>query len=216
MNPIVTFQMQNGKTFKAELYPDKAPNTVNNFLYLVNKGYYNGVIFHRVIAGFMIQGGDPDGTGTGGPGYHIKGEFSGNGFTQNDLLHELVAERFPRPWDERHYGWRVAKNVYLEYARMFEWPDSEHKENEEKEAFCYALRNQFGVLVDGTVVPCCLDHAGDIPLGNLFEQQLDEILASPRARAIYDGFTRHVAVEPLCRRCGYSAVIRKLLVRGKE
>ena len=70
-----------------ELYPDKAPNTVNNFLSLVNKGYYNGLIFHRVIAGFMIQGGDPNGTGTGGPGYHIKGEFSSNGFKQNDVKH---------------------------------------------------------------------------------------------------------------------------------
>lgn len=87
-NPIVTFEMENGKTFKAVLYPEKAPNTVNNFLSLVNKGFYNGVIFHRIIAGFMIQGGDPDGRGTGGPGYHIKGEFSGNGFTQNDLKHE--------------------------------------------------------------------------------------------------------------------------------
>ena len=87
-NPIVTFEMENGKTFKAELYPEKAPNTVNNFLSLVNKGFYNGIIFHRVIAGFMIQGGDPEGRGTGGPGYHIKGEFSGNGFTQNDLKHE--------------------------------------------------------------------------------------------------------------------------------
>lgn len=87
MNPIVTFEMENGKTFKAELYPEKAPNTVNNFLSLVNKGYYNGLIFHRVIAGFMIQGGDPNGTGTGGPGYHIKGEFSGNGFAQNDIAH---------------------------------------------------------------------------------------------------------------------------------
>ena len=86
-NPIVTFEMENGKTFKAELYPDKAPNTVNNFLSLVQKGYYNGLIFHRVIAGFMIQGGDPNGTGTGGPGYHIKGEFAGNGFTQNDIQH---------------------------------------------------------------------------------------------------------------------------------
>ena len=86
-NPIVTFEMENGKIFKAELYPEKAPNTVNNFLFLVNKGFYNGIIFHRVIAGFMIQGGDPNGTGTGGPGYHIKGEFSGNGFTQNDLNH---------------------------------------------------------------------------------------------------------------------------------
>lgn len=87
-NPIVTFEMENGKTFKAELYPDKAPNTVNNFLSLVNKGFYDGVIFHRVIAGFMIQGGDPDGKGTGGPGYRIKGEFSSNGFKQNDIAHE--------------------------------------------------------------------------------------------------------------------------------
>ncbi len=87
-NPIVTFEMENGKTFKAELYPDKAPNSVNNFLSLVQKGFYDGVIFHRVIAGFMIQGGDPDGRGTGGPGYQIKGEFSSNGFTQNDIKHE--------------------------------------------------------------------------------------------------------------------------------
>ena len=87
-NPIVTFQMADGKVFKAELYPDKAPNTVNNFLDLINQGFYNGVIFHRVIPGFMIQGGDPDGNGTGGPGYRIQGEFSGNGFTQNDILHE--------------------------------------------------------------------------------------------------------------------------------
>lgn len=88
MNPIVTFEMENGKTFKAELYPEKAPNTVNNFISLVKKGFYNGLIFHRVIAGFMIQGGDPNGMGTGGPGYHIKGEFSSNGFKGNDLSHE--------------------------------------------------------------------------------------------------------------------------------
>ena len=87
-NPIVTFEMENGKIFKAELYPEKAPNTVNNFISLVKKGYYDGLIFHRVIAGFMIQGGDPTGTGTGGPGYKIKGEFAGNGFAQNDLSHE--------------------------------------------------------------------------------------------------------------------------------
>ena len=87
MNPIVTFEMENGKIFKAELYPDKAPNTVNNFLSLVNNGYYDGIIFHRVIAGFMIQGGDPKGTGMGGAGYHIKGEFSANGFKGNDISH---------------------------------------------------------------------------------------------------------------------------------
>ncbi len=86
-NPIVTFEMEDGKTFSAELYPDKAPNTVNNFLSLVKRGFYDGLIFHRVIEGFMIQGGDPNGTGTGGPGYHIRGEFSSNGFAKNDIKH---------------------------------------------------------------------------------------------------------------------------------
>lgn len=85
-NPIVTFEMADGKTMKAELYPEIAPNTVNNFIGLIKKGFYDGVIFHRVINGFMIQGGDPEGTGMGGPGYGIKGEFSQNGF-QNDLKH---------------------------------------------------------------------------------------------------------------------------------
>ena len=85
-NPVITIEMTNGDIIKAELYPDVAPNTVNNFLSLVNKGFYNGLIFHRVIKGFMIQGGCPDGNGMGGPGYCIKGEFSHNGF-QNDLAH---------------------------------------------------------------------------------------------------------------------------------
>ena len=85
-NPIVTFEMENGDVFKAELYPQVAPNTVNNFISLVKKGFYDGLIFHRVIAGFMIQGGDPKGTGTGGPGYSIRGEFNSNRF-KNDLKH---------------------------------------------------------------------------------------------------------------------------------
>ena len=85
-NPVITIEMTNGDLIKAELYPDVAPNTVNNFLSLVNKEFYNGLIFHRVIKGFMIQGGCPDGNGMGGPGYCIKGEFSHNGF-QNDLAH---------------------------------------------------------------------------------------------------------------------------------
>ena len=85
-NPIVTIEMENGDVMKAELYPEIAPNTVNNFISLVNKGFYDGVIFHRVIRGFMIQGGDPEGTGMGGPGYGIKGEFAQNGFA-NDLKH---------------------------------------------------------------------------------------------------------------------------------
>ena len=85
-NPIVTFTMENGDTMKAELYPEVAPNTVNNFISLVKKGFYDGLIFHRIISGFMIQGGDPDGTGMGGPGYSIKGEFSYNG-VDNNLKH---------------------------------------------------------------------------------------------------------------------------------
>lgn len=85
-NPIVTFEMENGDIMKAELYPEIAPNTVNNFISLVQNGFYDGLIFHRVIRGFMIQGGCPDGTGMGGPGYTIKGEFSQNGYA-NDLRH---------------------------------------------------------------------------------------------------------------------------------
>lgn len=85
-NPIVTFTMEDGSVIKAELYPEVAPVSVNNFISLINKNYYDGLIFHRVIKGFMIQGGCPDGTGMGGPGYCIKGEFTQNGFT-NDLKH---------------------------------------------------------------------------------------------------------------------------------
>lgn len=85
-NPVVTMKIKNGSDIKIELYPDAAPNTVNNFIHLVQKGFYDGLIFHRVIQGFMIQGGDPDGTGMGGPGYGIKGEFKINGF-DNSLKH---------------------------------------------------------------------------------------------------------------------------------
>ena len=86
-NPIVTIEMESGGVMKAELYPEIAPNTVNNFISLVRSGFYDGLIFHRVIPGFMIQGGDPEGTGSGGPGYEIAGEFASNGFAQNDLKH---------------------------------------------------------------------------------------------------------------------------------
>ena len=85
-NPVVTIKMQSGEVMKAELYPEIAPNTVNNFIHLAKSGFYDGLIFHRVIAGFMIQGGDPEGTGMGGPGYTIRGEFARNGF-RNDLKH---------------------------------------------------------------------------------------------------------------------------------
>ncbi len=129
--------------------------------------------------------------------------------SKNNEIIELIAEHSPRPWKERNDGWRLADNLYIEFDKMFEWPQEENKEYSCEESFCYALRNQIGVLVDGTVVPCCLDSAGAINLGNLFEQPLEEILESPRAKAIYDGFTNHKAVEPLCRRCGYVSVTKR-------
>ena len=88
-NPIVTIELENGQVMRGELYPEKAPNTVSNYIALANSGYYDGLIFHRVIPGFMIQGGCPNGTGMGGPGYQIRGEFSGNGFEKNDIKHTL-------------------------------------------------------------------------------------------------------------------------------
>lgn len=126
--------------------------------------------------------------------------------TQNNEIHRLISQQLPKPWTERSDGWKIAKNIYLEYDKMFEWPDEKHSEYQEPEVFCYGLRNQIGVLVDGSVVPCCLDHDGTITLGNLHESTLQEILTSPRAKAIYEGFSRHEAVEELCRKCGYANV----------
>ena len=102
-NPIVTITMEDGGVIKAELYPEVAPNTVRNFVSLVSDGFYNGVIFHRVIPGFMIQGGDPNGTGMGGPGYHIAGEFAMNGF-QNDLRHTRGVLSMARAMDPNSAG----------------------------------------------------------------------------------------------------------------
>lgn len=102
-NPIVTIEMENGDIMKAELYPEIAPNTVNNFISLVQKGFYNGTIFHRVIKGFMLQGGDPEGTGMGGPGYCIRGEFSQNGF-ENNLAHDPGVLSMARAMDPDSAG----------------------------------------------------------------------------------------------------------------
>ena len=102
-NPIVTIEMENGGVMKAELYPAIAPNTVNNFISLVKKGFYDGTIFHRVIPGFMIQGGDPEGSGMGGPGYSIKGEFTGNGFN-NELRHTKGVLSMARTMDPNSAG----------------------------------------------------------------------------------------------------------------
>ena len=103
MRKIVTFEMENGKTMKAELYPDIAPVTVKNFIELVQKGFYDGLIFHRVIPGFMIQGGDPNGNGMGGPGYSIKGEFAANGIP-NPLKHERGVLSMARAMDPNSAG----------------------------------------------------------------------------------------------------------------
>lgn len=127
----------------------------------------------------------------------------------NDRVIQLMEYFQPQPWTERSDGWKLTDNLYLEYDRMFEWPDSQQDEFPESEMFCYALRNQIGVLVDGSVVPCCLDHEGDITLGNLFHQSLDEVLISTRAKRLYDGFSNHLAVESLCRKCGYAAVTKQ-------
>ncbi len=103
-NPTFTITMEDGKVMSGELYPDKAPNSVNNFIALAKSGFYNGLIFHRVIPGFMIQGGCPQGTGTGGPGYSIKGEFAANGFSQNDIVHDRGVLSMARAMDPDSAG----------------------------------------------------------------------------------------------------------------
>ena len=122
--------------------------------------------------------------------------------SRNAAILSALESVFPPPWQEGRRGTRLADGVFLEWGERFEWPDLEAEEN--APSFCYGLRDQVGVLADGTVVPCCLDHEGDIPLGNLLRQPLQEILDTPRASAIYDGFSRRQAAEALCRRCGYA------------
>ncbi len=122
---------------------------------------------------------------------------------RNQEILEQLRLYFPEPWQQEPRGIRIGQKIYLENGDKFDWPELSLEEGND-EVFCYGLRDQIGVLCDGTVVPCCLDHEGDIPLGNLFEQSMAEILESPRAKAIYDGFSQRKAVEPLCRRCGYA------------
>lgn len=130
--------------------------------------------------------------------------------SRNDAIHQLIARHIAQDgWTQRYDGWKLAEKIYLEYDQMFEWPDEAHSQCGADEVFCYALRNQIGVHVDGTVVPCCLDHDGSVRLGNLFEQSLSDILSSPRATALYEGFSRHRATEELCRKCDYAAVTKR-------
>ena len=121
----------------------------------------------------------------------------------NEQIEGRLEDAFPKPWKKSREGWKLRENVWLEPGDLFDWPDLEADDRGER-CFCYALRDQIGVLCDGTVVPCCLDHEGDIPLGNLFEDDLETILNSERAQRIRDGFSRRTASEELCRRCGFA------------
>ena len=126
---------------------------------------------------------------------------------ENAKILDLLATRFPRPWTPSRTGERLAERVYLDRAEIFDWPDLD-SEGENARHGCYGLRDQLGVLCDGTVVPCCLDHDGELALGNLLTETLEEILNRPRAQAILAGFRRREAVEMLCKRCGYAGRFR--------
>lgn len=121
----------------------------------------------------------------------------------NPQIEALLQAVFPGPWETRGQGKKLRDRVWLEPGDKFDWPDLSAEDYGES-CFCHGLRDQIGVLCDGTVVPCCLDHEGDIPLGDLFESQLSDILAGERARRIYQGFSGRKAAEELCRRCGYA------------
>lgn len=132
---------------------------------------------------------------------------AGGDNSENAQILALLHEAFPDVWTQCPRNLRLAERVFLEHGDKFDWPSLSSPESDVR--FCYGLRDQIGILCDGTVVPCCLDSEGSIPLGNLFEQELDAILASPRSRAIYDGFSSHQAREELCRRCGYASRFKK-------
>ena len=122
---------------------------------------------------------------------------------ENAHIIELLAASFPKPWAPSRTGERLAGRIFLDRAEIFDWPDPEAKVENAAHS-CYGLRDQLGVLCDGTVVPCCLDHEGDLALGNLLTEELGAILEKPRTQAILAGFRRGEAVEELCRRCGYA------------
>ncbi len=119
-----------------------------------------------------------------------------------EILNAMEAV-FPKPWVSQRKGIQIGQRIFLEYGDKFDWPDLGASDGGDQ-VFCYGLRDQIGVLCDGTVVPCCLDHEGDVALGNLFEETLEEILAKPRTIAICDGFQNKNAAEELCRKCGYA------------
>ncbi len=132
--------------------------------------------------------------------WNLDGKAEGALNEKNGQILDSMHDKFGGEWQTTRSGYRLAERVFLEWGDKFDWPDIGGDVISES-GFCYGLRDQVGVLCDGTVVPCCLDRDGDMALGNLFENTLDEILSSPRARAIYDGFTSHRCTEELCKRC---------------
>lgn len=132
--------------------------------------------------------------------WNLDGRTDGALNLKNDTILSMMHEYFPEEWQTTRSGYRLSDRVFLEWGDKFDWPTINGDVLSES-GFCYGLRDQIGVFCDGTVVPCCLDRNGDIALGNLFSDDLEEILASARARAIYDGFTRHECTEELCKRC---------------
>lgn len=143
---------------------------------------------------------------------------------ENEEVMRFIEKYVPKPWKERPDGFRLCDHLYLEFDRKFEWPNFENDikkgddnknegNGENREVFCKALLKQIGILADGSLVPCCLDHNGDVILGNLLHQSLEEILSSPRAQAMTEGFKHHTATEALCQNCE-SAFVRNSF-RGK-
>lgn len=129
--------------------------------------------------------------------------WNGGGANQkNEEILQSMETFFPKPWKEERRGTRIGDRVYLEYGDKFDWPDLNAPDGGQQ-VYCYGLRDQIGILCDGTVVPCCLDHEGDISLGNLFRESMEEILQKPRTIAIREGFSHRTASEELCRKCGY-------------
>lgn len=124
----------------------------------------------------------------------------------NDEILNMLEKYFPKPWNEERNGTRLGNKIFLQYGDKFDWPTLESNDTNEN-VFCYGLRDQLGILADGTVVPCCLDNNGEIPLGNIFEDDLNDILNSEKAQNIYNGFSNRKACEELCKRCSF---VRKL------
>ena len=132
--------------------------------------------------------------------WNLDGKADGALHEKNELILNIMHDQFPLEWQKTRSGEKLCDRVFLEWGEKFDWPEPSGNVQSES-GFCYGLRDQIGVLCDGTVVPCCLDRNGNLALGNLFDQQLDEILNSPRSKRIYDGFTSHICAEDLCKRC---------------